>query len=724
MASQIVSLVGAALAAYLPGDNHLYKHLIGTAVSDLLLTLTQRCQRSETWQALTQRRVRPQRRYELAVFNKPGRSADVYSRLEQLLKEKQQSTVSKAVLQFENGGEATVRHQLAAQLEAINTGIYPQDSVEVPIRYLDQMVYISVVPSTLRIQRFGSAKPTTSADTETQQKNPPIWITSDNVTTEGLKNYIKTLTSTPNRYEMMVTADDETLHIYDGLEEWILAHSEQKLHKSRAKVKGGQLAIMPLVLNQSVQTTFEKHTIQVGLRWQPKDEDTQIAVNAHPPIWLVSRTADVATLHRFLLTVVNVEKPRVARTLRLHRCIIAKSRKRRGRKQDDTMEARWVLEYTITNKTIQNTIVAEHVERDLYDDVRKFLGAEAYYAKKGLPWKRGYFLHGPPGTGKTSLIKAIANEFGMDIFSIDMACIETDSQLIALTSQISHKKNGKRYILAFEDIDRSDMFSRYRNERRTKLTKQCLLNVLDGISESYGRILFFTGNDSENVTRTPAMVRPGRIDACIAIDLVTARQLARMFCLFYDALDETAFMAQYLARVEEHMLAQEGIAPAAVMEAMLKHDDDWKGAYRKLMGCTIAADSDNTDVVLEEDDDEDANDDDDDAAATNPQRITVRKSKRLRDMEARQRRLTATIQRTEKAMQRLDDSKTRLERLNLQIESVRQAAKAQRMRVLEDELAALQQAQTCKKRKHDTITRGPPSERTLRAAKRAKQQRR
>lgn len=59
----------------------------------------------------------------------------------------------------------------------------------------------------------------------------------------------------------------------------------------------------------------------------------------------------------------------------------------------------------------------------LLEDVKKFLKPEtsAFYRKRGLPVRRGYLLHGPPGTGKTSLISVIATELELPIYLVDLA---------------------------------------------------------------------------------------------------------------------------------------------------------------------------------------------------------------------------------------------------------------------------------------------------------------
>ncbi|KAF8685340.1 hypothetical protein HU200_044014 [Digitaria exilis] len=60
------------------------------------------------------------------------------------------------------------------------------------------------------------------------------------------------------------------------------------------------------------------------------------------------------------------------------------------------------------------------VKEAIMDDLRAFKEGKDYYAKVGKAWKRGYLLFGPPGTGKSTMIAAMANFLEYDVYDLEL----------------------------------------------------------------------------------------------------------------------------------------------------------------------------------------------------------------------------------------------------------------------------------------------------------------
>lgn len=103
-------------------------------------------------------------------------------------------------------------------------------------------------------------------------------------------------------------------------------------------------------------------------------------------------------------------------------------------------------------KRDMSTVVLSKQEKDaILADINEYLhpSTPRWYASRGIPLRRGYLFHGPPGTGKTSFSFALAGVFGLDIYVISLQDPNmSEEDLAALFTKLP-----RRCIVLLEDID-------------------------------------------------------------------------------------------------------------------------------------------------------------------------------------------------------------------------------------------------------------------------------
>jgi chaperone BCS1 len=137
--------------------------------------------------------------------------------------------------------------------------------------------------------------------------------------------------------------------------------------------------------------------------------------------------------------------------------------------------ARWGGAWSKTasrpSRPLSTVILAAEQKDAIVKDMNEFLhpSSAGWYARRGIPYRRGYLFHGPPGTGKTSLSFALAGLFGLDVYAVSLqepALTEGDLMLLF---------NGlpRRCVVLLEDVDAAGLILREGrgDEGKNKKTK-------------------------------------------------------------------------------------------------------------------------------------------------------------------------------------------------------------------------------------------------------------
>lgn len=120
-------------------------------------------------------------------------------------------------------------------------------------------------------------------------------------------------------------------------------------------------------------------------------------------------------------------------------------------KERSRFQGAWSKTTSRPSRPMSTVILDDAQKKMIVKDMNEFLhpASPKWYATRGIPYRRGYLFHGPPGTGKTSLSFALAGIFGLEIYCIPLNDPElSESDLGNLFNQLP-----RRCIVLLEDID-------------------------------------------------------------------------------------------------------------------------------------------------------------------------------------------------------------------------------------------------------------------------------
>jgi len=240
-----------------------------------------------------------------------------------------------------------------------------------------------------------------------------------------------------------------------------------------------------------------------------------------------------------------------------------------------SIQEAWVESNFETNRTFENMFFDG--KQKVIEKIRFFLENKKWYDEMGIPYTLGIGLEGPPGTGKSSFIKALAKFTNRHIILISLQSITTRKQLYTFWNESKYNTNNKKdgvpfseKIIVIEDIDCAGDIVLQRDFKKEKkgekekdkkenglisivdkkndansinnvlLVKNmeedliCLddiLNIIDGVEETPGRIMIISSNHYDKLDG--ALVRPGRIDITMKMENASRETIQEMYQHFY-----------------------------------------------------------------------------------------------------------------------------------------------------------------------------------------------
>ena len=186
----------------------------------------------------------------------------------------------------------------------------------------------------------------------------------------------------------------------------------------------------------------------------------------------------------------------------------------------------WQRLKDIPKRKLETIYIPQKDKKKIVKELDDLLDKEMWQIRKKLciPHKKIFLLHGPPGSGKTSLAKAIATHLGWGIVQIPINPKITSTDLVLSINRLPEK-----YIILFEDID--SLFNSRNIEGRHLISFSDILNILDGINSPENFVVVLTTNYVEKLDK--ALIRPGRVDLIIKIGYIKKKEAKEMFLCFF-----------------------------------------------------------------------------------------------------------------------------------------------------------------------------------------------
>lgn len=180
---------------------------------------------------------------------------------------------------------------------------------------------------------------------------------------------------------------------------------------------------------------------------------------------------------------------------------------------------------TVPDVTWENVGALNNIRIELNMAIVQPVRNPGIYEKVGIHAPAGVLMWGPPGCGKTLLAKAVANESRANFISIkgpELLNKYVGESEKAIRQVFTRARASVPCVIFFDELDALVPRRDTSLSESSSRVVNTLLTELDGLNDRKG--IFVIGATNRPDMIDPAMLRPGRLDKTLFIELPTATE--------------------------------------------------------------------------------------------------------------------------------------------------------------------------------------------------------
>lgn len=225
------------------------------------------------------------------------------------------------------------------------------------------------------------------------------------------------------------------------------------------------------------------------------------------------------------------------------------------------------------NLTEDKTSFLSDLTQDIELEINKFFNSEEKYREMGILFKRGLLFYGPPGNGKTTFIKKIANKLNKNSINIILSGVPP----VEVLNKIKETLKNEMKIFIFEELSTitSDPYS-----------LDSFLSFVDG-EYSVDKCLFLAATNYPELLPGNVVDRPSRFDKLVSFHNPSSKDRAILLEQFLkrsitkkEISDTHDFSVAAIKELCILIITQDKTF-AEALESLKKHSRDVKNHFKK-----------------------------------------------------------------------------------------------------------------------------------------------